>query len=130
MRSASTPPARSTERTGTVRRSDHTPWWSGLLVFVVALAIRLFFLTLIPRDALQPSTDWELDSIAMSLATTGEFANPYVVPTGPTAHLPPIPPAILESSGSCSCSRVRPYWDWSVSPALPVVFGLRRLRPG
>ncbi|MBK5097491.1 MAG: hypothetical protein JJE01_06890 [Gemmatimonadetes bacterium] len=78
-----------------MRRSDRTPWWSGLLVFVVALAIRLFFLTLIPRDALQPSTDWELDSIAMSLATTGEFANPYVVPTGPTAHLPPIPPAIL-----------------------------------
>ena len=64
-------------------------------MFLVALAIRLFFLTLIPREALQPSTDWELDSIAMSLVTTGEFANPYIVPTGPTAHLPPIPPAIL-----------------------------------
>jgi len=95
MRSASTPPARWTERTGTVRRSDRTPWWSGLLVFLIALAIRMFFITLIPRDALQPSTDWELDSIAMSLVTTGEFADPYVLPTGPTAHTPPIPPAIL-----------------------------------
>jgi MFS family permease len=78
-----------------VTRAERTPWWPGLLVFVVALAIRIFFLTLIPRDALQPSTDWELDSIAMSLVTTGEFANPYIVPTGPTAHLPPIPPIIL-----------------------------------
>jgi len=95
MRFASIPPARWTERTGTVNRSDRAPWWPGLLVFLVALAIRIFFLTLIPREALQPSTDWELDSIAMSLVTTGEFANPYVVPTGPTAHLPPIPPAIL-----------------------------------
>lgn len=76
-------------------RAERAPWWPGLLVFLVALAIRLFFITLIPRDALQPSTDWELDSIAMSLVTTGEFADPYILPTGPTAHLPPIPPAIL-----------------------------------
>jgi len=74
---------------------DRTPWWPGWLVFSIALAIRLFFLTLVPGDALYPSTDWELDSIAMSLVTTGEFANPYALPTGPTAHLAPIPPAIL-----------------------------------
>ena len=75
--------------------ADRIPWWPGLVVFSVALSIRLFFITLIPEDVLSPSTDWELDSIAMSLATTGEFANPYILPTGPTAHLPPIPPAIL-----------------------------------
>ena len=95
MRSASIPPARWTERTGTVNRTEHAPWWPGWLVFTVALAIRLFFLTLVPEDALRPSTDWELDSIAMSIVTRGEFANPYIVPTGPTAHLAPIPPAIL-----------------------------------
>ena len=78
-----------------MNRSGRTPWWPGLLVFLLAFAIRLFFITLIPRDALQPSTDWELDAIAMSLVTTGEFANPYILPTGLTAHLPPIPPAIL-----------------------------------
>jgi len=78
-----------------MNRSDQSRWWPGWLVFTVALAIRLFFITLVPEDALRPSTDWELDSIAMSIVTTGEFANPYVLPTGPTAHLAPIPPAIL-----------------------------------
>ncbi len=78
-----------------MNRTEHAPWWPGWLVFTVALAIRLFFLTLVPEDALRPSTDWELDSIAMSIVTRGEFADPYVLPTGPTAHLAPIPPAIL-----------------------------------
>ena len=70
-------------------------WRPCLLVFAVALAVRLFFLTLIPADALRPSADWELDAIAMSLATEGQFANPYIEPTGPTAHLAPIPPFML-----------------------------------
>jgi hypothetical protein len=78
-----------------MNHSDRSRWWPGLLVFLVALAVRLFFLTLVPEDAFRPSTDWELDSIAMSIVTTGEFANPYILPTGSTAHLPPIPPAIL-----------------------------------
>ena len=71
------------------------PWRPCLGVFVVALAVRLYFLTLIPTDMLQPSTDWEMESIAISLATEGQFANPYIEPTGPTAHLAPIPPMIL-----------------------------------
>ena len=71
------------------------PWRPCLLVFAVALAVRLFFLTLIPADALRPSADWELDAIAMSLVTEGQFANPYIEPTGPTAHLAPIPPFML-----------------------------------
>jgi hypothetical protein len=72
------------------------PWWQCLLVFAIALGIRLFFMfKLVPGDALLPSTDWELDAIAMSLAKEGQFANPYIVPTGPTAHLAPIPPLML-----------------------------------
>ncbi len=71
------------------------PWRPCLVAFAAALAVRLFFLTLVPRDAIQPSADWELDAIAMALATRGEFADPYAVPTGPTAHLPPVPPLIL-----------------------------------
>lgn len=71
------------------------PWRPCLLVFVVALGVRIFFLTLIPEDALRPSSDWELDAIAMSLVTEGQFANPYIEPTGPTAHLAPIPPFML-----------------------------------
>jgi len=65
-------------------------------VFVVALGVRLFFMfSLVPADALMPSDDWELDAIAMSLLKEGQFANPYIVPTGPTAHLAPIPPFML-----------------------------------
>ena len=71
------------------------PWRPCLLVFVVALGVRAFFLTLLPEDALRPSADWELDAIAISLVTTGQFADPYIVPTGPTAHLAPIPPLML-----------------------------------
>lgn len=72
------------------------PWRPCLLVFVVALGVRLFFMfSLVPSDALYPSDDWELDAIAMSLVNEGEFANPYIVPTGPTAHLAPIPPFML-----------------------------------
>ena len=44
---------------------------------------------------LLPKPERELGAIAESLAETGRFADPYIVPTGPTAHLPPIPPAIL-----------------------------------
>jgi hypothetical protein len=73
---------------------DPFPWRPCLLVFLVALAVRVFFLTLIPEDALRPSTDWEMNAIAISLLTEGQFANPYVVPTGPTAHLAPIPPML------------------------------------
>jgi hypothetical protein len=52
-------------------------------------------MTLLPEDALRPDTSWELDSIAHSLVLEGVYGNPYVVPSGPTGHLPPIPPFIL-----------------------------------
>ena len=65
------------------------------MAFGAALAVRLFFLTLVPDAAFRPDSDWELDAIAISLATRGEFADPYVVPTGPTAHLPPLPPLVM-----------------------------------
>jgi hypothetical protein len=44
---------------------------------------------------LLPNPERELGAIAWSLAETGQFANPYVIETGLTAHLPPVPPAIL-----------------------------------
>lgn len=72
------------------------PWRPCLLVFLVALVVRLYFMfRLVPGDALLPSSDWELDAIAMSLVRTGQFANPYIEPTGRTAHLAPIPPLLL-----------------------------------
>ena len=48
----------------------------------------------VPPEYLIPDPKWELPSIAISLAQTGRFADPYLIPTGPTAHLPPIIPYI------------------------------------
>ncbi|MFO7586594.1 MAG: glycosyltransferase family 39 protein [Gemmatimonadota bacterium] len=75
--------------------SRGVPWRACLVAFAAAFAVRLFFLSLVPEDALRPDPDWELDAIAITLATRGEFADPYAVPTGPTAHLPPVPPLLL-----------------------------------
>jgi len=47
-------------------------------------------LFLVPRDLIPPNPDWETGAVSISLATTGEFANPYLIPTGPTAHMPPL----------------------------------------
>jgi hypothetical protein len=33
--------------------------------------------------------------IAISLASKGAFADPYAIPTGPTAHTPPLYPALI-----------------------------------
>lgn len=62
-----------------------------VFIFILAFGIRaseneLYIL---------PSPERELGAIARSLAETGRFADPYIIPTGPTAHLPPIPPAIV-----------------------------------
>ena len=46
-------------------------------------------------EAVYPSSQRELGATALWLMRTGEFANPYILLTGPTAHLPPIYPAIL-----------------------------------
>lgn len=74
---------------------SRVPWRACLVAFAAALAVRLYFLTLVPEAAFVPDPDWELDAIAISLATRGAFADPFVVPTGPTAHLPPIPPLLF-----------------------------------
>jgi hypothetical protein len=39
----------------------------------------------------------ETIKIAIALATKGEFADPYVIPTGPTAHNPPLYPVLIAS---------------------------------
>jgi hypothetical protein len=64
-----------------------------VLIFILAFGFRAYSWMKIPP--LLPSPDRELGAIARSLAETGQFANPYILETGPTAHLPPIPPAIL-----------------------------------
>lgn len=64
-----------------------------VLIFLLAFGVRAY--SWIRNPPLLPSPDREMGAIARSLAETGQFADPYAIPTGPTAHLPPIPPAIL-----------------------------------
>jgi hypothetical protein len=74
---------------------SRSQWRSFIIIFVIAFAIRGFLLTRVPDRYVIPHTRWEMEATAYALADRGEFADPYVIPTGPTAHLPPIMPGIL-----------------------------------
>ena len=70
-------------------------WRSFVVIFLLSFAIRVNQLNQIPSRYLIPDASWELGAIAISLMESGQFANPYIIPTGPTAHLPPIYPFIF-----------------------------------
>jgi len=70
----------------------NSAWQYFVLIFLISLAIRVHRLNQLSRRSLIPSTDRELGAIAISLTKTGEFAETYLMPTGPTAHLPPFSP--------------------------------------
>jgi hypothetical protein len=69
-------------------------WRYFTLIFLLSLAICVNQLNQVNRRYLVPTDDRELGAIAISLMKTGEFANTYMIPTGPTAHLPPVSPLI------------------------------------
>lgn len=73
----------------------HSPVRAFIFIFALAFGIRLNYLMKIPSEYLVPNTNWELAAISVSLLKTGQFADPYMVQTGPTAHLPPVYPAIF-----------------------------------
>jgi len=52
-------------------------------------------MALVSREYVLPNSRWEMGAVATSLAQSGQFADPYDLPTGPTAHLPPVSPGIL-----------------------------------
>jgi hypothetical protein len=64
-----------------------------VFIFILAFGFRAY--SWIKNPPLLPSPDRELGAIAQSLAEAGQFADPYLIETGPTAHLPPVPPTIL-----------------------------------
>jgi hypothetical protein len=66
-----------------------------LFIFILAFAIRLETLLDVPSRYLVPNPNWELNAIAISLMESGQFANAYMIPTGPTAHLPPAYPYLF-----------------------------------
>jgi hypothetical protein len=69
-------------------------WRYFIVIFLLSLAIRVNQLNQVNRRYLLPTADRELGAIAISLTKTGKFADAYIIPTGPTAHLPPVPPFI------------------------------------
>jgi hypothetical protein len=72
-----------------------SPWRSFILIFLLGFATRLHQLDqILPRESI-PDASRELGAIAIALMETGQFANPYMIQTGPTAHLPPIIPFIV-----------------------------------
>ncbi len=64
-----------------------SPLRMGLLLFAAAFLVRVAFI-LVFRPYLDLGR-YELERIAISLATTGVYGNPYAVPTGPSAHVSP-----------------------------------------
>lgn len=73
-----------------LRRLAGSPSWSFLLIFTVAFVLRLGMLNYFPKDQIPPNPSWETGAVAISLAETGRMADPYIIPTGPTAHMPPL----------------------------------------
>ncbi|MGW8265611.1 MAG: hypothetical protein ACWGSQ_04535 [Longimicrobiales bacterium] len=61
-----------------------------VVLFVLGFSLRVGVLTLIPPDLIPPNPNWETGAVAFSLVERGEFADPYLIPTGPTAHMPPL----------------------------------------
>ncbi len=69
-----------------------SPGRAFVIIFLLGFSIRLFFLTKVSERYILPHDRWESQAIATAIVERGEFADPYMVPTGPTAHLPPLVP--------------------------------------
>jgi hypothetical protein len=78
-----------------LERFASNPRRAALALFTLSLAVQSLYLARVPERLVRPHTHRELQAVAVSLATTGRIADPYALPTGLTAHLPPIPPAIV-----------------------------------
>jgi hypothetical protein len=71
-----------------------SPLRAFIIIFLLGMSFRLFFLSKVPNRHILPHDRWEDRAIATSLVERGQFADPYMIPTGPTAHLPPIVPGV------------------------------------
>jgi hypothetical protein len=77
------------------------------LVFLVHAGVQALALTRVPSEWVRPHTRFEITAVAMSLYERREFADPYCLPTGPTAHVPPFHPALIAAT----------YWLLGPTPA-------------
>jgi 4-amino-4-deoxy-L-arabinose transferase-like glycosyltransferase len=79
---------------GNVLRS---PVWAFVLIFLLSFTVRAALLVSLAesRKNFYRFGSGIEDRVASSLVRTGEFADPYLIPSGPTAHPPPLWPGIL-----------------------------------
>jgi len=78
-----------------VKGITRSPARAFALVFVVACAVRLFMLLFTPPVYVRPETLNEPGRVAQTLVRTGQYADPYLAPTGPTAHPLPLYTGLL-----------------------------------
>lgn len=64
-----------------------------VVIFSLSFLIRFSILMRVPRDQILGTG--EASNIAKALVSKGQFADPYVIPTGPTAHTTPLFPLLL-----------------------------------
>lgn len=71
-----------------------SPAQMGLIIFALALAVRLAAIFGMGMHK-QPLNFVEVEKVAVSVAETGVFGNPYKIPTGPTAQAAPFYPYLV-----------------------------------
>jgi hypothetical protein len=64
-----------------------SPARAGILIFSIAFLVRLVFILVF--HPYHDRTRLELERVAISLATTNVYGDPYAIPTGPSAHVSP-----------------------------------------
>jgi hypothetical protein len=64
-----------------------------LFLFTLSFLVRFTILMRVPRENLRQAG--ETGRIAMAIISKGQFADPYAIPTGPTAHTTPFFPLLL-----------------------------------
>lgn len=80
------------ELDGTEARSG-SPWIWAFSLFAVGLAVRILFVQALGLDD-EPYRG-EVQRMAWTLATKGYLGDPYPIPTGPSAHSPPVYPLMV-----------------------------------
>jgi len=79
-----------------MRHNPSTNVCLAFLILLLAVSVRSVRYVRWPGNCLGSGVDRnEISRIAQSIASTGEFSNPYPYPSGPTAHHAPVYPFIL-----------------------------------
>ncbi len=73
-----------------------SPVRAFILIFLISFGIRVaLFASWVSTGEDFYRLGGEMGRVALSLIRSGEFANPYMIPTGPTAHPTPLWPTLL-----------------------------------